>query len=67
MCYFKIWFVIKYSKVLSYIFRFSVRPPTYYQKCREQQWYLSKLELERSILLQQFEELKQVILFLDFI
>lgn len=41
--------------------RFSVRPPTYYQKCREQQWYLSKLELERTVLLQQFEELKQVI------
>ncbi|XP_003245868.1 E3 ubiquitin-protein ligase TRIM37 isoform X2 [Acyrthosiphon pisum] len=41
--------------------KFSVRPPTYYQKCREQQWYLSKLELERSVLLQQFEELKQKI------
>ncbi|KAL5233216.1 hypothetical protein ACI65C_000626 [Semiaphis heraclei] len=43
------------------ILKFSVRPPTYYQKCREQQWYLSKLELERSVLLQQFEELKQKI------
>lgn len=43
--------------------RFSVRPPTYYQKCREQQWYLSKLELERSVLLQQYEELKQVRLY----
>ncbi|XP_060872898.1 E3 ubiquitin-protein ligase TRIM37-like isoform X3 [Metopolophium dirhodum] len=41
--------------------KFGVRPPTYYQKCREQQWYLSKLELERSALLQQFEELKQKI------
>lgn len=42
--------------------RFSVRSPTYYQKCREQQWYLSKLELEKSVFLQQIEEFKQVIL-----
>lgn len=45
---------------MMFIYRFSVRPPTYYQKCREQQWYLSKVELESSIILQQFEELKQV-------
>ncbi|XP_025411276.1 E3 ubiquitin-protein ligase TRIM37-like isoform X2 [Sipha flava] len=45
----------------SLILKFSVRPPTYYQKCREQQWYLSKLELERTALLHKFEEFKQKI------
>ncbi|VVC25902.1 Hypothetical protein CINCED_3A003233 [Cinara cedri] len=43
----------------SLILKFSVRPPTYYQKCRELQWYISKLELERSACLQQIEEFKQ--------
>ncbi|XP_050534361.1 E3 ubiquitin-protein ligase TRIM37-like isoform X2 [Daktulosphaira vitifoliae] len=43
------------------ILKFSVRPPTYYQKCREQQWYLSRLELENSVLSQNFEDLKQKI------
>ncbi|CAL1537711.1 unnamed protein product [Lymnaea stagnalis] len=26
------------------VLRFQVRPPTFYQKCRDQQWYISQLE-----------------------
>lgn len=45
------------SKDDSVILRFFVRPPTYFQKCRDQQHYIAHLENSRSQALLQIEEL----------
>jgi len=38
--------------------KFQVRPPTYYQKCRDQEWYISQLQSLTSQYTQQIGELK---------
>ncbi|XP_048257153.1 E3 ubiquitin-protein ligase TRIM37-like isoform X1 [Haliotis rufescens] len=41
------------------ILRFQVRPPTFYQKSRDQQWYISQLEVAGSQYIQQINDLKE--------
>lgn len=40
------------------ILRFQVRPPTFFQKCRDQQWYIQQLLAIKSMQAQQINELK---------
>ncbi|XP_060595507.1 E3 ubiquitin-protein ligase TRIM37-like [Ruditapes philippinarum] len=39
--------------------RFQVRPPTFYQRCRDQQWYIHQLEATNSQYLAMNNELKE--------
>ncbi|XP_077557192.1 uncharacterized protein LOC144172308 [Haemaphysalis longicornis] len=41
------------------LLRFEVRPPTFFHKCRDQQWYLSQLQAQQAQLLQQVQHLKE--------
>lgn len=40
------------------ILRFQVRPPTFYQKCRDQQWYINQLESAQTNYIAQVNDLK---------
>lgn len=40
------------------ILRFQVRPPTFYQKCRDQQWYINHLMLVQGQQLAEISEMK---------
>ena len=46
------------------ILRFQVRPPTYQQKCRDQQWYLTHLETENHHLHNEIKLLREKVHFL---
>ncbi|KAK7087602.1 E3 ubiquitin-protein ligase TRIM37-like isoform X2 [Littorina saxatilis] len=39
--------------------RFQVRPPTFYQKSRDQQWYIGQLEAANTQYIQQINDLKE--------
>lgn len=39
--------------------RFQVRPPTFYQKSRDQQWYIGQLEAANAQYIQQINDLKE--------
>ncbi|XP_022185884.2 E3 ubiquitin-protein ligase TRIM37 [Nilaparvata lugens] len=39
--------------------RFQVRPPTFFQRCRDQQWYINQLHAIQNQHMQQLMELKQ--------
>ncbi|XP_064612300.1 E3 ubiquitin-protein ligase TRIM37-like isoform X2 [Liolophura sinensis] len=41
------------------ILRFQVRPPTFYQKCRDQQWYVNQLEAAQARHITQINDLKE--------
>ncbi|KAK2583315.1 hypothetical protein KPH14_009317 [Odynerus spinipes] len=41
------------------ILRFQVRPPTFYQRCRDQQWYISQLVTIQNQYMTQINELKE--------
>ncbi|XP_078045247.1 uncharacterized protein LOC144474358 [Augochlora pura] len=41
------------------ILRFQVRPPTFYQRCRDQQWYISQLVTVQNQYAAQINELKE--------
>ncbi|KAJ8687343.1 hypothetical protein QAD02_023137 [Eretmocerus hayati] len=41
------------------ILRFQVRPPTFYQRCRDQQWYISQLVTIQNQYAAQINELKE--------
>ncbi|XP_054008559.1 E3 ubiquitin-protein ligase TRIM37-like isoform X3 [Hylaeus anthracinus] len=41
------------------ILRFQVRPPTFYQRCRDQQWYISQLVTVQNQYATQINELKE--------
>ncbi|XP_064424899.1 E3 ubiquitin-protein ligase TRIM37 isoform X1 [Latimeria chalumnae] len=41
------------------ILRFQVRSPTFFQKCRDQHWYISQLEASQTSYLQQINNLKE--------
>uniref|UniRef100_UPI00358F46E4 E3 ubiquitin-protein ligase TRIM37 isoform X2 n=1 Tax=Myxine glutinosa TaxID=7769 RepID=UPI00358F46E4 len=41
------------------VLRFQVRPPTFYQKCRDQQWHLGQLETSQTVYIQQINDLKE--------
>eukprot|EP00794_Sanderia_malayensis_P014324 gene14324-15813_t len=41
------------------ILRFQVRAPTYYQKCRDQQWHINQFEVTQQHYIQQINDLKE--------
>uniref|UniRef100_A0A0K8SA98 E3 ubiquitin-protein ligase TRIM37 n=1 Tax=Lygus hesperus TaxID=30085 RepID=A0A0K8SA98_LYGHE len=41
------------------ILRFQVRPPTFFQKCRDQQWYINQLERMNTQYMEEITTLKQ--------
>lgn len=41
------------------ILRFQVRPPTFYQRCRDQQWYISQILTIQNQYMTQINELKE--------
>ena len=41
------------------ILRFQVRAPTYYQKCRDQQWHINQMETTHQHYIQQINDLKE--------
>uniref|UniRef100_A0A8C4YA29 Tripartite motif containing 37 n=1 Tax=Gopherus evgoodei TaxID=1825980 RepID=A0A8C4YA29_9SAUR len=41
------------------ILRFQVRSPTFFQKCRDQQWYITQLEAAQTSYIQQINNLKE--------
>ncbi|XP_078729954.1 E3 ubiquitin-protein ligase TRIM37 isoform X1 [Lampetra fluviatilis] len=43
----------------SVVLRFQLRPPTFHQKCRDQQWYISQLETAQAAYIQQTNDLKE--------
>ncbi|CAF1110177.1 unnamed protein product [Rotaria sordida] len=47
------------------ILRFQVRPPTYHQKCRDQQWYITNLENENHYLHNEIKILREKIHFIS--
>lgn len=54
----------KISMITNYtLARFQVRPPTFYQRCRDQQWYISQLLTVQNQYVTQINELKEVNLF----
>lgn len=48
-----------YVGVLTFC-RYQVRSPTFFQKCRDQYWYISQLEAAQSSYIQQINNLKEV-------
>lgn len=40
--------------------RFQVRPPTFFQRCRDQHWYISQLLTVQNQYITQINELKEV-------
>lgn len=44
----------------SLVLRFQVRPPTFYQRCRDQQWYINQLQTVQNQYISQINELKEV-------
>ncbi|XP_063963970.1 E3 ubiquitin-protein ligase TRIM37-like isoform X2 [Lytechinus pictus] len=48
-----------YLKDDTLILQFQVRPPTFYQKCRDQQWYINQLETSQRQSVQQISDLKE--------
>lgn len=42
------------------VLRYQVRSPTFFQKCRDQYWYISQLESAQSGYAQQITNLKEV-------
>lgn len=40
--------------------RFQVRPPTFYQRCRDQQWYINQLITMQNQHILQINDLKEV-------
>jgi len=49
--------LVTYSNCL---FRFQVRPPTFFQRCRDQHWYISQLLTVQNQYVTQINELKEV-------
>lgn len=47
------------SFIIRLVLRFQVRSPTYYQKCRDQQWYLQNLEIQQAGFVSQINELRE--------
>lgn len=45
---------------LIFFFSYQVRSPTFFQKCRDQYWYISQLESAQSGYIQQINNLKEV-------
>lgn len=44
----------------NYLFRFQVRSPTFFQRCRDQHWYISQLLTVQNQYVTQINELKEV-------
>ncbi|XP_022250370.1 E3 ubiquitin-protein ligase TRIM37-like [Limulus polyphemus] len=43
----------------SLVLRFRVRPPTFYQKCRDQQWFINQLQATQTHFATQINDLKE--------
>lgn len=43
-----------------FLWRFQVRSPTFFQKCRDQHWYIAQLEAAQTSYIQQINNLKEV-------
>ncbi|XP_022108333.1 E3 ubiquitin-protein ligase TRIM37-like isoform X2 [Acanthaster planci] len=48
-----------YLKNNTLILQFQVRAPTFYQKCRDQQWHISRLEAAQQLYVAQVNDLKE--------
>lgn len=44
-----------------FVCSYQVRSPTFFQKCRDQYWYISQLESAQSGYIQQINNLKEVL------
>lgn len=44
----------------TFLWRFQVRSPTFFQKCRDQHWYIAQLEAAQTSYIQQINNLKEV-------
>lgn len=44
-----------------FLHRYQVRSPTFFQKCRDQYWYISQLESAQTSYIQQINNLKEVL------
>lgn len=42
------------------VLRFQVRAPTFYQRCRDQQWYINQLKTVQNQYISQINESKEV-------
>lgn len=42
------------------VLRFQVRAPTFYQRCRDQQWYINQLQTVQNQYISQINESKEV-------
>lgn len=49
-----------FSQYCFTLFRFQVRPPTFFQRCRDQHWYISQLLTVQNQYITQINELKEV-------
>ncbi|VDH91810.1 tripartite motif-containing protein 37, partial [Mytilus galloprovincialis] len=47
------------------ILRFQVRPPTFYQKCRDQHWYINQLEFYQSQYMTQLNDMQERLLLIE--
>uniref|UniRef100_A0A1B6E019 RING-type domain-containing protein n=1 Tax=Clastoptera arizonana TaxID=38151 RepID=A0A1B6E019_9HEMI len=47
------------TEIDTLILRFQVRPPTFFQRCRDQQWYINQLLTVQNQHMQQINELKE--------
>ena len=50
---------VNWLSIVLFLFK-QVRPPTFYQKCRDQQWYINQLETSQRQSVQQISDLKEV-------
>lgn len=61
---FKAWLIICYFRDYfshaTVLLRFQVRSPTFFQKCRDQHWYITQLEAAQTSYIQQINNLKEV-------
>lgn len=53
-------FRVSCNVLMVFFHRYQVRSPTFFQKCRDQYWYISQLESAQSGYIQQINNLKEV-------
>lgn len=55
-----IFYYLDYFSCAAIFLRFQVRSPTFFQKCRDQHWYITQLEAAQTSYIQQINNLKEV-------
>jgi hypothetical protein len=58
-----LYYTIFFSVMCNFLFRFQVRPPTFFQRCRDQHWYISQLLTVQNQYITQINELKEVCMY----